>query len=916
MKKLFLWCAVSLTALLNMACSDNSSHTEAPSFVSLQVTPAQGRIPVGFEQQFIAQATLSDGSVIDVTRDPRLSWKISDDFIATIDDKGMALAVTIGTVTVTASGNTVDGHSVSATAQLEVTSAHATALQLTPATSTIPIGLEQAFTATALMSDGSTLDVTSFAGLHWGSSNENVAIVDDADRKGVATGVAPGSSIISASGSANGMSFSATAELMVSNATVKSLKVTPEEPVVPIGLSQQFTVAAVLSDGSSMDVTRHAAVSWASSDAVIASINNNDNKGLAMGSHIGTTTIKATGTLNGKSMSAETQLTVSDVVVTDLTVTPTTPSIAAGMGQQFLATAQLSDGTTMDVTKNAALNWTSSNPQIATVGSVLTNLKGLARGGSPGTTTITASGGANRVVFTASAELTVTDAVVRRLLVTPMTVTIGVSQTQQFQAMAIFSDGSMQNVTNALVINWSSSDPTIATVTSNRGSGNGIATGVRPGDVTITASGVTEETPFSVSVPLKVITAGNVVTWGDPADGGDSSAVKGDLVDVKQIFSTSNAFAALRSDGTVVTWGNVLYGADSSTVKDDLVDVKQIFSTRNAFAALRADGSVVTWGDVGYGGDSSAVVGDLVNVEQILSTDSAFAALRSDGSVVTWGDPDNGGDSSAVKGDLINVEQISFTPFSFAALKSDGSVVTWGDSANGGNSSAVQDELNNVEQIFSTRYSFAALKSDGSVVTWGVASNGGNSSAVQNDLVNIEKIFSTDTAFAAQRVDGRIVTWGDDGGDSSEVELLLTDVKQIFSTTKAFAALRADGTVVTWGGANHGGDSSSVKLDLIDVKTLFSTNFAFAALKQDGIVVTWGSENSGGNSSSVQNDLVNVERVFSTWQAFAALTANGSVVTWGLTEGGGNSSAVQGELVDVVTIYSSAKAFAAIKENP
>ena len=41
-------------------------------------------------------------------------------------------------------------------------------------------------------------------------------------------------------------------------------------------------------------------------------------------------------------------------------------------------------------------------------------------------------------------------------------------------------------------------------------------------------------------------------------------------------------------------------------------DVKTIYSTQKAFAALKDDGSVVTWGDSDYGGDSSSVSSKLL----------------------------------------------------------------------------------------------------------------------------------------------------------------------------------------------------------------------------------------------------------------------------------------------------------------
>lgn len=260
MKKLLAWCCTSLMALLMVACGSEDSGAPSqpdqgggagtPSIVSLQVTPAQSYIPVGFERQFTAQATMSDGSVKDVTTDACLSWISSAPAIATIDNadrKGVATGVALGTTTITASGIAVDGKLVSATAQLNVTDAHVTALQVTPPTATVAVGLEQAFIATAIMSDNSTLDVTTFTGLSWSSSAPGIATIDNSNRKGAATGVAPDTTTITASGNANCSPFTATAELTVTDAVVTSLQVTPVIDDVPVGLQRQFTAIAFLS---------------------------------------------------------------------------------------------------------------------------------------------------------------------------------------------------------------------------------------------------------------------------------------------------------------------------------------------------------------------------------------------------------------------------------------------------------------------------------------------------------------------------------------------------------------------------------------------------------------------------------------------------------------------------------------------
>ena len=63
-----------------------------------------------------------------------------------------------------------------------------------------------------------------------------------------------------------------------------------------------------------------------------------------------------------------------------------------------------------------------------------------------------------------------------------------------------------------------------------------------------------------------------------------------------EIYSNDSAFAAIKNDGGVVTWGNPATGGDSSSVQSQLTSVTAIYSNDVAFAAVKGDGSVVTWG--------------------------------------------------------------------------------------------------------------------------------------------------------------------------------------------------------------------------------------------------------------------------------------------------------------------------------
>ena len=88
------------------------------------------------------------------------------------------------------------------------------------------------------------------------------------------------------------------------------------------------------------------------------------------------------------------------------------------------------------------------------------------------------------------------------------------------------------------------------------------------------------------------------------ADGDQLTAVVGQA----KLAATSSAFAFWSSAGDrVVTWGEPGEGGDSSAVQDKLKIVRQVQATWTAFAAVLEEGSVVTWGSPHGGGDSSAL---------------------------------------------------------------------------------------------------------------------------------------------------------------------------------------------------------------------------------------------------------------------------------------------------------------------
>jgi uncharacterized protein YjdB len=162
----------------------------------------------------------------------------------------------------------------------------------------------------------------------------------------------------------------------------------------------------------------------------------------------------------------------SDDIVSPATISPLNASIQPGATQQFSAMGTFGDGNTVDVTSEVA--WTSSNSAIAAISST-----GLATGIAYGTATI--SGNCQCYITTTNLSVGSQTATITSVAVTPASAAIAIGNTQQFITTAANSNGTRSVITSAA--NWTSSDSTIATVSSG-----GLAAGVTSGSVAITAS--------------------------------------------------------------------------------------------------------------------------------------------------------------------------------------------------------------------------------------------------------------------------------------------------------------------------------------------------------------------------------------------------------------------------------------------
>lgn len=170
-----------------------------------------------------------------------------------------------------------------------------------------------------------------------------------------------------------------TVNLMVTTATntLKSIAVTPPNPSIVAGTTQQFAATATYSDGSTADITSTA--TWMAANTGVATIAAG---GLATGVAAGSTSV--TATLSGITGSDTLTVTQGSKTLKSIAVTPSNPSIAVSATQQFTATGTYSDNSTADITSTAT--WMTANTAVATIGS-----GGLATAVGAGSTQVTAT---------------------------------------------------------------------------------------------------------------------------------------------------------------------------------------------------------------------------------------------------------------------------------------------------------------------------------------------------------------------------------------------------------------------------------------------------------------------------------------------------------------------------------------------
>jgi len=454
---------VDLSASVNARVVDPAAH-----LVELRVSPSSTSTMVGKEARFHATAVYLDGTREDVSS--QAEWRITNAAVAHLASQdGSVWGKAEGTTAITAAFY-AGGIEVVDSAELVVKPAPITIteIQVTPARARVVSGGTAHFTAVAVLSDFSRVEITSSA--RWRTSDTSIA---QASRPlGDFATFQQGDVTISATLISQGQTYTGAAQLHVTAPAPVSLEVTP--PILQLTIGEHQALQAILryTDGSTEDVT--ASVLWQSQDSSVAAVSSAANRGVVAGAGSGSTQV--TAALSVQRLAAAATVQVRRPALLGIEIIPATATVAAGLTQRFTAIGVYDDESSLDITARA--RWSSSAESVAKI--VAGDAQGLVRGVAPGAVTIRAA----LEGVTGNAALTVGAAIITSVLVGPADARIEVGETQAFVAIARLSDGSAREITDE--VTWVSSNAAAASV-SNEAASAGTALGVVAGGTQIRA---------------------------------------------------------------------------------------------------------------------------------------------------------------------------------------------------------------------------------------------------------------------------------------------------------------------------------------------------------------------------------------------------------------------------------------------
>lgn len=497
---------------------------------------------LGTSEQVKLTAVYQDGTTEDVTN--KADWSIDNFSIATVTN-GLVTGQSSGTATVTAR---YGSQTLTIPVSVEIVK------RLDPGKAQVSLLLKETekIQLFATYPDGTVEDVAEKA--EWSTDKESVA---DA-LKGTITGYGAGQATLTARYGTK----TATITVDVDNA----IKLTVDKMSVFMkrNTSQQLTLTATYSNGTTEDITGKA--EWSSSNPNVVYANQGKLSAISVGE----------ATVTAKYGEKTVSIGVDVEVPRRLELNKELVSLQNGQSEQLTLSAMYMDGTKQDVTGEA--EWTSSNEAAVYVA------KGKITAYKAGEAAITAKYGGKSVTANVAVDIP------SKITASKQSVALQAGDTELIKLTATFLDGRQEDVTEEA--EWSTGSAAVAEVRS------GLITGVGTGSTSITAKYGTRTTTIQVSVGvLKTLTADEtrlVMKKGDAekialtaayADGSSKNVAE------QAAWSSSNPQVAAVDMGeiTAVSSGEATITAtfDSKSVKITvLVDMATSLSATPTFLVV------------------------------------------------------------------------------------------------------------------------------------------------------------------------------------------------------------------------------------------------------------------------------------------------------------------------------------------
>ena len=447
------------SATITATTTDGTNKT-ATCQVSVYATPATGISLNKTSATLKVNETVTLSATVTPTSatNRKVSWKSSDESVATVSSTGVVTAKSIGNANITAT--TTDGTNISATCKVSVVETPATGISLNKTAATLKANQTVSLTATVTPSTATNKKVS------WKSSDESVAAVSS---DGVVTAFKVGTTNITAT-TTDGTNLSATCQVTVEATLATGISLNKKAVTLEVDDNETLTVTVTPSDASNKKVN------WKSSNTSVATVSST---GVVTAKAVGTANITAT-TTDGTSLSATCKVTVEPTLVTSLSLNKSVATLKTN------ETITLIANVFPTAAQNRTVTWSSSDTSVATVSSegVVTALK-------VGTATITATttDGSN---LTATCKVTVVETPATGISLNKTTASLKATETVTLTATVTPSTTTNKAVT------WKSSDETIATVS------NGVVTAHKVGTADITAT-TTDGSNLSATCKVTVV---------------------------------------------------------------------------------------------------------------------------------------------------------------------------------------------------------------------------------------------------------------------------------------------------------------------------------------------------------------------------------------------------------------------------